>query len=190
MELHHDRLHSCHALVQAKAWRFLEMASASGGHTLLVVRAWSGWAEQMAIYQVGRTVNATTGVWEETGAVRTKAKPGTSAHNVMVMTVAPVPAALAFDIIPLDRAGRPLWQVVDETAEQNEVRWRMTYGRGAQLVWNELYKLMAQCGLDAYGDTWGAFLAWDKGHCEEPAWKLALEPLGLTLPTLEVGKGV
>ena len=180
-ELHHERLETCHPLVREKGREFVRIASASQ-HRLLLVRAWSSFAEQMGIYQIGRTLETSTGEWKETGPVRTKAKPGTSAHNVL--TRDKQPASLAFDIIPLDQEGRPLWQVVDETAEQNEIRWLRTYGRRAQSVWNELYKTMAKCGLDAYGDTWGAYLAWDKGHCEEPAWKLAMAPLGLMLPTL------
>lgn len=181
-ELHHERVRTCHPLVAAKAYHFLDLAS-SAGHTLLIVRAWSSVAEQMGIYQIGRTQDVATGDWKETGSVRTKAKPGLSAHNVM--TKDHHPASMAFDVIALDQTGHPLWQVVNETPEQNDVRWLRTYGRRSEAVWTDLYKLMAKCGLDAYGDTWGASLAWDKGHCEEPAWKLTLDPLNLMMPTVK-----
>ena len=177
MDLHPKRLEACHPLVTAKGMEFLHHANAVG-HKLLVVRSWSDFEEQMEIYKVGRTYNAATKEWEETGAVRTKAKPGTSAHNIITGDKAP--ASLAFDVIPIDSNGVPLWQVVDETPPQNELRWLRLYGRGQKAVWEELYKTAARCGLDAYGDTWGAYLAWDKGHFEEPRWQLALEPLGLT----------
>ena len=184
-ELHHERLDGCHPLVRTKGHAAIAAAAASG-HRLFLVRSWSSYAEQMGIYQIGRTQNPAPAAWEETGRVRTKAKPGLSAHNVL--TAANMPSAMAFDLIPIDQDGRPLWIPAGpdgapmETEEQNELRWLRTYGRRSVQIWEELYRTFARFGLDALGDTWGAFLAWDKGHFEEPGWKLALGPLGLTLP--------
>jgi hypothetical protein len=120
-------------------------------------------ASQLAIYAEGRQFDATTNTWTEVNphAIRTKAKPGTSAHNVITRTGGM--AALALDVIPLNDDGQPLWTIDD-------------------LFWQSLYELAWDCGLDPLGDP---ILAGDKGHFEEPGWRLKLDGLGLLIPATE-----
>lgn len=74
--------------------------------------------------------------------VVTNAPPGTSAHEY----------GMAVDVVPLKPNGKPWW-----TAPAG--------------IWNQLYKLAEQVGLDALGDRWGEYVSWDKGHFQEPGWK-------------------
>ena len=60
---------------------------------------------------------------------------------------------LAFDCIPLLRDGRP--------------EWNSTSG-----LWDILYKLADECGLDPLGMKGGEYLPWDRGHFQEPGWRL------------------
>lgn len=77
---------------------------------------------------------------------RTNAKGGESAHN----------HRLAFDCIPTDEAGRPIWDATPQ-------------------VWEKLYKVAEEVGLDALGDPWGEYLPWDLGHFQEPGWKILIK---------------
>lgn len=74
---------------------------------------------------------------------------------------------MALDVIPLWTDGTPDWEVDDR-------------------FWDSLYELAWKMGLDPLGDPIGSYLAGDKGHLEEPAWKLKLEGLGLIQPTAGV----
>ena len=130
---------------------------------LLVVQGWRSLQEQMLIYQKGRTYNRDTSEWEVSEPLRivTKAKPGLSAHNVIDRRGER--AAMAVDVIPFTLDGKPDWEVSDS-------------------FWQALYDIAWKVGLDPLGDPIGSYLAGDKGHFEEPAWKLKLSGLSLIQP--------
>lgn len=134
---------------------------------LLIVYGWRSMQSQMLIYAEGRTFDRASGEWTVTDprAIRTKAKPGTSAHNVIARDGQP--AAVGIDIIPMDVNGSPEWGIGDA-------------------FWDDLYDLAWTVGLDPLGDPIGSYLAGDKGHFQEPGWELKLDGLGLILPHEEV----
>lgn len=149
---------------------------------LLVVRSWSPVADQLTLWRLGR-IQDSKGIWtvNDKKLVRTNAPPGTSAHNVC--TPNHLPAALAIDIIPLDRHGVPLWAVPGEKPRDLEVRWVQAFDLKEDEAWTELYEIAHACGLDALGDPRGAYLPWDKGHIQAVEWKAKLSEWGLVLPT-------
>lgn len=163
MNQHLDRLDGLHGCIQRPAALLIERCEAVLKRKLMVVHGWRAVAEQALIYQKGRTFNRETGEWEitEPALVVTNAKPGLSAHNVITRTGET--AALGLDVIPLDANGQPEWDV-DEN------------------FWDKLYEIAWKCGLDPLGDPIGSYLASDKGHFEEPCWKLKLDGLKLIQP--------
>ena len=162
MDLQYKKIEQLHPLLRHPVLEFRTKAAAAG-HPLLLVWTFRDAVEQLRIYQEGRTYNRETGEWDVTdkAKVKTNAKPGQSSHNVLYLDGSP--AALGLDVIPVDAQGRPLWETPDN-------------------VWTVLYALAGDCGLDPYGDVWGAYLKSDKGHFEEPGWKLKLDALGCRLP--------
>jgi hypothetical protein len=122
---------------------------------LLVVRTWSSHKEQLELYKQGR-IQSAAGLWiiDDVTKVVTRAAPGRSAHNVV--TELNQPASMAVDLIPLNPDGTADWNV-------------------SEGFWTALYEIAWKCGLDPLGDQAGAYLKGDKGHFEEPAWKLKLE---------------
>lgn len=163
--MEYRKLEQLHPLLRQPMVEFRTKANAAG-HPLLIVWTYRDAAEQLRIWQSGRSYNREAGEWEVTNKaqVKTNAKPGQSAHNVVLLDG--TPAALGVDVIPVDGKGRPLWDTPDA-------------------VWAKLYEIAGDCGLDPYGDQWGAFLKSDKGHFEEPGWKLKLAALGCRMPNLE-----
>jgi hypothetical protein len=182
MDLHHDHLAECAMHVQPKAYAFLTRAEARG-FRLLIVRAWASLAQQMEIYKIGRRYEAGQWVVQDERLIRTRAKPGESPHNVV--TTADRPAAMAFDCIPLDDHDRPLWLMEGETPVLLDNRWVKGTGLIERVAWQTLYTMAGQCGLDPYGDPWGAYLSGDKGHFEQPGWKYELSVLQMRLPTIQ-----
>jgi hypothetical protein len=158
-----DRLDGLATFLQAPALKLIEGCAVKLHRKLMVVHGWRSFADQSLIYQKGRSLNRSTGVWEISDAAQivTRAKPGTSAHNVI--TASGVPASMALDVIPLNEDGTLDWNVEDD-------------------FWDDLYEISWKVGLDPLGDLIGSYLAGDKGHFEEPAWRLKLAGLGLTLP--------
>ena len=181
MNLHHDRLQLLAPMLRPKADAFLERCQ-KAGYQILVVRTWESAASQWLKYQQGREIDRATGQWEvvEGGKVVTNARPDQCGHTLV--TLDGQPAAMALDIIPLDLNGQPLWGLPRETAQQLDARWQAATGRSKDTGWAQLYQFSGKCGLDAYGDDWGAVLKWDEGHLEEPAYKLCLQALGLKWP--------
>lgn len=163
-----ERLDYLHPLIQRPAHELIKRCHAQTGRLLLVVSGFRSVDEQMLIYQKGRTLNPETGVWEQnspTGiGLVTKAKPGTSAHNI-VRVVTNAPASMALDVIPFRDDGTPDW-------------------KPGQPFWDELYDIAFKVGLDPLGEPLGSYLEGDMGHFEEPAWKLKLEALGCMFPLL------
>jgi len=159
---HLERLERAHPLHRARMAEFLRLAGRAG-FSLLIVRVYATPAEQLEKWRQGRVCNKASGFWEisDVKLIVTKAKPGSSAHEVV--SLEGVPAAMATDVIPVDGAGKPQWQTPDE-------------------IWKLLYTYAAKAGLDALGDPWGRYLGWDKGHLECPAWSLILEVLGVRMP--------
>lgn len=168
MNLHHERLDGVSPVIRGAVMRLCDLSELNLKRPLLIVHGWRSMAQQHAIYEQGRAINRETGEWEivDAKAVVTKAKPGTSAHNVITKREGQ-PAALGVDVIPLAPTGQPDWNVADH-------------------FWSALYLLAWECGLDPLGDRIGAYLSGDKGHFEEPGWRLKLPGLGLILPVSEV----
>lgn len=168
MNLHHERLDGVSSIIRGAVMRLCDLSEARLRKPLLVVHGWRSVSQQVALYQRGRAINRETGDWEviDASAIVTKAKPGTSAHNV-VTRMDGKPAALGVDLIPIRPDGQPDWEIVDA-------------------FWEDLYDLAWKCGLDPLGDPIGSYLAGDKGHFEEPGWRYKLAGAGLVLPTEEV----
>ena len=164
---HLERIDLLHPIIQASAHELVTRCQSSLKRTLLVVQGWRSLNDQALIYQKGRTLNRSTGVWEITDApqVVTRAKPGTSAHNI-VRVATGAPASMALDVIPLNDDGTIDWQP-DET------------------FWDDLYEIAWKVGLDPLGDPIGSSLAGDMGHFEEPAFRLKMEALGVMFPLLK-----
>jgi len=103
---------------------------------------------EVLIYFTYRSVNEQNKLYQigrrgvEGERIVTKAKGGESAHNYRA----------AFDCVPL-KDGQPWWDAPDRI-------WK-TMGGAAEKV-----------GLDWMGDQWGEYLPWDKGHFQEPGWKI------------------
>lgn len=166
-----ERLDSLAPFLREPARELLARCEQKLKRRLLVVWGWRSLPEQQRIYQEGRTFDRESGVWIVTdpAAVKTKSRPGGSAHNVITQNGSP--AACGLDVIPFDAQGRPDWDV--------ELRF-----------WDDLYEIAWKVGLDPLGDPTGAYLKGDLGHFEEPAWKLKLDGLGLLLPVDPVTTGV
>ncbi len=171
MNLHHERLDGVSPIIRGAVLRLCDLSEARLKKPLLVVHGWRSVSQQVALYQRGRAMNRETGEWEivDAAAVVTRAKPGMSAHNVITAREGQ-PAALGVDLIPLTPTGQPDWEVCDA-------------------FWDDLYELAWKCGLDPLGDTIGAYLEGDKGHLEEPGFRLKLDGLGLVLPVSEYHLG-
>ena len=165
MNQHLERIDGLAAFLHAPVMKLIELAASKMHARLLVTQGWRSLQDQMLIYQKGRTLNRSTEVWEITDAsqVVTRARPGTSAHNII--TVSGGRASCAVDMIPFKDDGAPNWQIDDA-------------------FWDDLYELAWKVGLDPLGDPIGSYLAGDKGHFEEPAYKLKLEGLGLMFPRM------
>ncbi len=148
--------------------RLVELCDQKLARKLLVTYGFRSVQEQMFLYQKGRTYNRESQVWEVTDvkAVVSKAKPGLSAHNVV--TTAGKPASMAVDVIPLRADGAADWAVDDN-------------------FWDALYELAWEVGLDPLGDPTGSYLDGDKGHFEEPGWKLKLAGLDCYQPVNQFG---
>ena len=144
---------------------FIEQVTVRLGIILLVTNGFRSADEQRLIYQQGRTFNPCSQEWEITdeAAVKTKAKPGQSAHNVV--DGRDVPASLAVDVIPLHTDGTINWTPTDE-------------------VWKAIYAIAWEFGLDPLGDKTGAYYAMDKGHFEEPNWRAKLSGFGYKQPSV------
>lgn len=160
--LHHsERLGGAHSLHRARIMALFGIAKMS----LMVVRCYASPSDQQAIWQVGRTW--ADGVWIRVPgqAVRTDAAPGRSTHELV--TPEGRPASCATDLIPVDEYGQPVWNT--PTA-----------------IWTRLYQAAETAGLDAYGEQWGKYLAYDKGHFEEPGIDELLEAYAVQRPVMSV----
>lgn len=155
MNQHLEKLVHLAPVIQTSAREMIRRCERDLKRTLLVVRTWASYEEQLKIYAQGRHKDA-TGKWAVLDPTRivSNAAPGQSAHNVIDQLH--MPAALALDVIPLLPDGTPDWKV-------------------GLAFWQSLYKIAWKCGLDPLGDQVGAYLAGDLGHFEEPSWKLKLE---------------
>src|SRR5579875_3461027 len=131
MALHAERLAQLAPVIQEAAQTFLTRAEERLGLRLLVVFTWRSVREQWTLYAQGRQYRPESRTWDvvNPGALRTRARPGTSAHNVI--TRDGQPASLALDVVPLSADGQPQWQTPDAT-------------------WTRLYEIAADCGLDPY----------------------------------------
>lgn len=158
---HLERLDGLHGCIRRPALLLIERCGIMLHRKLLVVQGWRSLQDQMLIYQKGRTLNRETNEWEITGDIVTRAKPGLSAHNVI--TRRGERASMALDVIPLTADGKADWEVDDD-------------------FWDKLYELSWKVGLDPLGDPIGSYLAGDKGHLEEPAWRIKLDGLDLIQP--------
>lgn len=115
------RLEDLHPELQPLARQFLDQCTAAGLR-ILITCTYRSPAEQAELYASGRT---------KPGPVVTKAKPGQSAHNFQVKGL---PAARAFDIVPLDAKGKAIWDA-------------------ANPAWKTAGAIATGLGLD-WGGTW------------------------------------
>lgn len=164
MNQHLERLNGLAGFLQPVVLELMTRSARDLKRPLLVVRGWSSYTEQLGKYQQGRTLARESGEWivTEPTLVVTEAKPGLSAHNVVVQGTMAL-ASVGVDLIPLLPTGEPDWQV-------------------SLVFWDQLYPLAWKVGLDPLGDRVGAYLKGDLGHFEEPGWKLKLLGLGLMQP--------
>lgn len=170
MTQHLERLDGLASVMRMPALELIQRCQRKLGRTLLVVSGWRSIHEQMLNYQKGRVFVRETGEWEvaDKALVVTNSKPGLSAHNVI--TLAGVAASMALDVIPLLPNGQPEWDVDLD-------------------FWDHLYEIAWKVGLDPLGDTVGAFLDGDRGHFEEPAWRMKCDALNLMLPGAGLASG-
>lgn len=105
-----------HPDMRRLADKFLAECEAAG-LDILVTCTFRSHTEQQALFEQGRT---------KPGRIVTNAKPGKSAHNVML---GPVPASMALDFVPLVggkpmwRNDHPAWQQAGEIAERVGLEW-------------------------------------------------------------------
>lgn len=172
MNQHQERLNGLAGFLQPVVLELMTRCARDLKRPLMVVRGWSSYAEQLQKYQQGRTLDRETNEWVETepALIVTRAKPGLSAHNV-VMQDTMAKAAVGVDLIPLLPNGEPDWNV-------------------SLVFWDQLYPIAWKVGLDPLGDQTGAYLKGDLGHFDEPGWKLKLQRLGLMQPVAGESVGV
>ena len=170
---HLERLDGLAPLIRQPVARLMSLCEQRLSRKLMVVRGWSSAQDQLALYKKGRIYDAASGLWLVTDSLSlvTNSLPGLSAHNVI--TKDGQAYAMAVDLIPLieGSGGDADWNVDDD-------------------FWDDLYELSWKCGLDPLGDPTGAYLKADKGHFEEPGWKLKLEGLGAFQPVATITGGV
>lgn len=170
MTQHLERLDGLAPMLRQPALELIQRCQQKLGRRLFIVHGWRSLPEQMAIYAKGRAYNRETQEWEiaDAAAIVTKARPGSSAHNVI--TQAGQPASMALDVIPF--------------APDRSLDWEVDLG-----FWDDLYEIAWKVGLDPEGDQIGSYLAGDRGHFGEPGWKLKIEGLGLLLPSADLATG-
>lgn len=163
-----DRLEGVAEFLRPAVVRLFGLCEEKLKTKLLLVHGFRSSHEQMLLYQKGRNYNREEGIWVvvNKGDVVTNALPGKSAHNV-VRKLDGRAAAVGVDVVPFTKDGGVNWAPPDA-------------------FWDDLYELSWKVGLDPLGDPVGAFVQWDKGHFEEPGWKLKLDGLGLILPVADV----
>lgn len=163
MDQHLERLNGLAIFLQKPALAFIGQCEVKLHRKLMVVHGARSMLEQLDIWKKGRTLTV-AGIWEITdpSQVVTNAKPGATPHNVITRVGAP--ASMAMDLIPFRADGAIDWEP-------------------GESFWQALYELSWDHGLDPLGDMIGAYLKSDKGHFEEPGWKLKLDGLGLLLPS-------
>lgn len=159
-----ERIDGLAPFLQQPALKLVERCEQKLRRKLFIVHGWRSVQEQALLYQKGRTYNRLAGEWEvsDPKAIVTRAKPGTTAHNVI--SLKGEKASMALDVIPFDDQGQLDWHVDLD-------------------FWDGLYEIAWKLGLDPLGDIIGSYLAGDRGHFEEPGWKWKLDGLGLMLPT-------
>lgn len=164
MNQHLDRLDGLAPFLRQPALKLIELCDLKLQRKLMIVSGWRSVQDQMLLYQQGRAINRETGEWDivEPSKVVTRAKPGTTAHNII--TRAGGRASLAMDVIPLLPDGSAEWNVGIE-------------------FWDKLYELAWKCGLDPLGDQIGEFLQNDRGHFQEPGYRWKMDGLGLIFPS-------
>jgi hypothetical protein len=163
MNQHLDRLEGVAPFLRPSVMGLINNCDQKLKRKLMIVSGWRSVQEQMLNYQKGRTLNRETGEWDVTdlALVVTRSKPGSTPHNVIARNGER--ASVAVDLIPLLDNGEADWNVGED-------------------FWDHLYELAWKVGLDPLGDPVGGYLKMDKGHFEEPAFRLKLDGLGLLLP--------
>ena len=119
-----------HPALKPLCREFIEKC-AEAGVRVLITCTYRSPAEQAALYAQGRT---------KPGKIVTKAKPGQSRHNA---ELAGKPASRAFDFVPLDERGKPIWDAGNK-------------------AWAVAGKVALDLGLD-WGGTWRFK---DMPHCQ------------------------
>jgi hypothetical protein len=134
-----------------KAFRFVAECE-KDGFALRIVRTLTTELVQHAIWKIGREALTND---EKVALLAEGLYPDSFEHtrtNAAHAGLTPHGAGLAFDCLPL-KDGKAWLNPPDE-------------------VWQRLYKVAERCGLDALGDPWGEFVSYDKGHFQEPGWRV------------------
>ena len=134
---------------QPKAVAF-QAACLLAGYPIKIIRTLTDEATQNALWTIGRgvlTIEQEKLLRDQGLFPSSQVKPRTNAEHA---NQTPHGLGLAFDCIPL-KSGQPWWDF-------NQ--------------WGTLYKIAENCGLDALGDPWGEFVSYDKGHFQEPGWRV------------------
>lgn len=118
---------------------------ALAGLDILITCTYRSNEEQAAIYAEGRT---------KPGKIRTRAKPGQSAHNFAIVTKEKniVPASLAFDIVPL-RFGKTIWGTQGNGIDNDP----SDDLKDDLELWQRAAEVCKKLGLVWYGDPGSSF---------------------------------
>lgn len=119
------------------------------GISVLLICTYRDNEEQAKLYAQGRTAP---------GKIVTRAKPGQSKHNV---TAAGVPAAEAFDVVPL-RYGKPIWGSAGDGIDDNPAD---DHDDDLE-VWQRVGAHAVAVGLVWYGSPGSPFREFP--HCQNP----------------------
>jgi hypothetical protein len=114
MNQHLGKVDSCAVLIRYPVLQLIALCESKLHRSLMVVYGWRSVQEQALLYQKGRAMNRETGEWDiaDASLVVTRAKPGTTAHNVITRTGEP--ASMAVDLVPLKNDGSADWEPGDK----------------------------------------------------------------------------
>jgi len=137
---------------QPKVRAFIEQAKAQG-IPLKITRTATTEPVQAALYAIGRRplTEGEEVILKVEGLY--PASQEKTVTNAAHASDTPHGTLLAFDCVPIADTGK-LWYDAPKK------------------IWNALYIIAERCGLDALGDSWGQFLSKDKGHFQEPGWRI------------------
>jgi hypothetical protein len=140
---------------QPKVHEFVKRTDAAG-LPVLITRTFTSGYTQGLLYKVGREELTNAEIRHLTNEGVWAGRQDRIVTNAKEHFKTPHGLGLAFDCVPykVQLGQRKLW-------------WK-----APDSVWVKLYDIGEDCGLDALGDEWGEYVKWDKGHFQEPGWKI------------------